>query len=163
MNDSTNSSTQDLARRIGRLEDIEAINRLKARYVQCCDEGYDAKLFASFFSTDGVWVGPEGRYEGRKAIREFIDEVRLEMPWTFHYPIRPAIDIADDGRTASGIWYALIAQSVLNGDEQSTVTDMVNFARYEDKLVKIDGEWYFTEVQPVPSRSWDMGKAAWRS
>ena len=57
--------------RIARLEDIDAINRLKARYAQCCDDGYDEHLFARSSLPDGAWIGPRGAV-GREAIADFI-------------------------------------------------------------------------------------------
>jgi hypothetical protein len=40
---------EPIERRLARLEDIEAIQRLKERYAYYCDNGYDADGFASLF------------------------------------------------------------------------------------------------------------------
>jgi hypothetical protein len=64
------ANLEDLERRIQILEDIEAIRRLKARYADACDRGYDADTIASPFAEDAVWdAGTFGRYEGREARR----------------------------------------------------------------------------------------------
>ena len=47
----------DLAAKIQRLEDIEAIRNLKAKYCAFCDDGYDADGIASLFVDDGIWDG----------------------------------------------------------------------------------------------------------
>ena len=68
----------------------------------------------------------------------------------------------EEGRAADATWYALIVQSVVDPEAPGGVVDMVNYARYVDKVVKIDGEWYFAEVRPTPSRSWDLA-GGWRA
>ena len=48
-------SAEDLAAieaRLRRLEDIEAIKRLKARYCAACDDGYDPDRLAALFTED---------------------------------------------------------------------------------------------------------------
>ena len=61
-----------LERRIRRLEDLEAIKQLKARYAAYCDANYDADALADLFTSDAVWDGGMlGRSEGREAIRQF--------------------------------------------------------------------------------------------
>ena len=47
----------ELERRITRLEDTEAIKRLKARYCEICDDDHDPKRITSVFAEDGVWQG----------------------------------------------------------------------------------------------------------
>ena len=44
------TNQQDLERRIRALEDIEAIKRLKYRYADACDRGYDADALADLFT-----------------------------------------------------------------------------------------------------------------
>ena len=48
-------SLEDLERRIARVEDVTAIERVMALYAKACDTGYDHELFASLFTADGVW------------------------------------------------------------------------------------------------------------
>ena len=63
---------EELQKKITRLEDIEAIKQLKARYCEICDhDDYDADAMASLFTEDGSWKGDGvGSAEGREAIRE---------------------------------------------------------------------------------------------
>ncbi len=68
------NSNHDLAAKIQRLEDIEAIRNLKARYCAFCDDAYDPDGIASLFVEDGIWEGGirvRGKYEGREAIKSY--------------------------------------------------------------------------------------------
>ena len=47
----------NLEARIRRLEDIEALKQLKARYCDRCDDNYDADGIAQLFTEDAVWDG----------------------------------------------------------------------------------------------------------
>ena len=49
----------DLERRVGVLEDVEAIKRLKHAYCTYCDDQYDADALADLFVEDAVWDGRE--------------------------------------------------------------------------------------------------------
>ena len=97
----------DLAARLGRLEDEAAIVRLKARYARYCDDGYDAEGIAGLFVPDGVWDGGElfGRAEGTDAIRAHFAGASARIPWALHFTLNPLIDVAPDGATATASWY----------------------------------------------------------
>ena len=57
-----------LVARLKRLEDVEAIERLKTMYCFHCDDGFDPEAIAALFCEDGVWDGGS-RVEGRGPIR----------------------------------------------------------------------------------------------
>ncbi len=101
----------DLESRIARLEAIEEIKKLKSRYAQACDDGYNPETMRSIFSNDGVWDGGDafGRFEGQDAICEFFGGVSSQITWALHYMIAPEIEIGDDGKTATGTWYIWMA------------------------------------------------------
>jgi hypothetical protein len=57
--------TATLEERIRRLEDIQAIRELKARYCDICDADHDADRIVELFTADGVWEsvgGTHGRH-----------------------------------------------------------------------------------------------------
>ena len=58
--------TVDLETRLARLEAVEEIRVLKARYAAVCDTGYDPDGMTPLFTTDAVWDGGDrfGRHEG---------------------------------------------------------------------------------------------------
>ena len=58
--------SESLEARIHRLEDIESIRALKARYCMYCDDHYDVEGLASLFTEDAVWDGGiRGKAVGR--------------------------------------------------------------------------------------------------
>ena len=63
--------TTELEQRITRLEDIEAIKQLKARYCDICDDTHNPDRIASVFAADGIWEGGDfGQAQGHEAIQE---------------------------------------------------------------------------------------------
>ena len=98
--------TESLDARVARLEAVEEIRVLKARYADVCDTGYDPDRMLPFFTQDAVWDGGErfGRYEGIDAIYGFFRDVSSQITWALHYMIAPVIEVSDDG-TATGSWY----------------------------------------------------------
>ena len=113
---------EDLARRVDALErrlrgveDVEAIQRLKARYGQLVDARYDKKgpksgpeletlagQIAALFSADAVWDGGAGLGEcrGRDAIRQRFLAPTLRFSW--HFFVKPHIEV--EGDRAHGSW-----------------------------------------------------------
>ena len=63
--------------RLARLEAIEDIRVLKARYADVCDTGYDPDLMRPFFTEDAVWDGGRrfGRHEGIEAVCAFFASI----------------------------------------------------------------------------------------
>ena len=91
--------TESLEARVARLEAVEEIRVLKARYADVCDTGYDPDRMLPFFTQDAVWDGGErfGRYEGIDAIYGFFRGVSSQITWALHYMIAPVIEVSDDG------------------------------------------------------------------
>ncbi|HVZ16254.1 MAG TPA: nuclear transport factor 2 family protein, partial [Terriglobales bacterium] len=68
--------TDDLAKRIDRLESIEAIKKLKHVYMHYCDLGYPPEKLGPLFADDAVWSGRDfGHHVGRPAIEAFFGGV----------------------------------------------------------------------------------------
>jgi len=99
-------SSPDLEARIRRLEDIEAIKQLKARYCAYCDDDYDADGLASVFTEDAVWDGGStfGRAEGREGIRRHFAGAGDRVTIARHQVMNPIIEIDPGGDTATGHW-----------------------------------------------------------
>lgn len=118
----------DLESRIRRIEDIEAIRHLKARYAEYADEKYTddhrrksqeeldriGRLQAGLFTEDAVWDGGEhfGTYRGRDAIFGFV----RKGGWSFamHYFLNPRIDV--DGDRATARWMLWQTCTLTEGD-----------------------------------------------
>lgn len=56
--------------RLARLEDIEAIRTLKARYAEFLDNRYDPEGIAGLFVEDGRWIIEDVTIQGSEAIKE---------------------------------------------------------------------------------------------
>ena len=48
--------------RLERLEDVFALQNLKAQYTDRCDDGYDPEGIAKLFVPDGIWKRPALAY-----------------------------------------------------------------------------------------------------
>ena len=69
----TQENRDDLATRVQRLEDIEAIKWMITRYAQGADQYNNPDILLPLFADDAVWDAGErfGRYEGKQAIYDF--------------------------------------------------------------------------------------------
>ena len=134
-------SAMDLEARVRRLEDVEAIRQLKARYCRLCDDGYDADRLADLFTEDAVWDGGAlGKAEGRERIRRFFQRTPQVMPFAVHMVMNPIIDVAGDG--ATGTWYLLQAASYAPEG-----VALWGSARYDEEYVRVGGEWKFKRLR----------------
>ena len=129
----------------GRLEDIEAIKNLKARYGYFCDDSYNADGIASLFVEDGVWDGAQlGRHEGRSAIHGFFRHLaRDKITFAMHLFMNPLIEV--NGDTATGHWYLLGPLTLHDGNQATWIG-----GRYFEEYVKVDGEWKFKLLRFTP-------------
>jgi hypothetical protein len=135
-----------LERRVRAAEDVDAIQRLKARYGQLVDLRYDrkgpkgpdelAKLatqIADLFSEDAVWDGGAGLGEcrGREAIRQRFFAPTLRFSW--HFFVKPHIEV--DGDRAHGTWDILAPCTATDG------TPMWMAGVEDDRYVREGGRW----------------------
>jgi hypothetical protein len=136
---------EELGLRLARLEAIEDIRTLKARYADVCDTGYDPVRMRPFFTTDAVWDGGSrfGCHEGIEAVCGFFADVSSQITWALHYMVAPIIEIADDGQTATGSWY-LLEPCTIATDEGPRA--MVITGRYADRYRLEPDGWKFSEV-----------------
>ena len=133
--------------RLARLEDIEAIKNLKARYAYYCDHGYDADGMASLFVEDSLWTSNEfGTYHGRQKIHAFQSRISSEILWALHFMICPVVNISDDGETASGSFYLIEFATMTRASDPKTTDAVVMSAIYNDTFVRENGEWRFKTV-----------------
>jgi uncharacterized protein (TIGR02246 family) len=132
------STSEDrLEDRIRRLEDIEAIRQLDARYCRHLDDGNWDELMA-LFTEDGEFDGLS-HPRGRAAMREFfagLAEGGLTSFW--HFITNMEIELDGDRATVrSFLW-------------QPCVTDgapSIAAGRYEDHVVRVDGRWLYRVKQ----------------
>jgi ketosteroid isomerase-like protein len=145
---------ETLERRIRRLEDIEAIKQLKARYAAYCDANYDANALAELFTEDAVWDGGAlGRNVGREAIRQFFRGSSQRIIFAVHNILSPIIEI--DGDTATGTWYLLQTCTYAAGNQA-----VWGAATYHDRYVRHNGTWKFQHVR-IESHFWTPFEEGW--
>lgn len=147
MQTSSQQSTENLAKRLQRLEDIEAIKQLKARYARACDPTHNVDELMSLFTEDAIFdVGQEyGRYEGKEAIRKFLESADAIIPWAMHYMISPLIEIAEDGQTAHASWY-LWEPATMPSPQTGELMAVWIAGVYHEDFVKQAGQWKFKKI-----------------
>jgi len=139
---------QQLAARVQRLEDIEAIKLLVVRYAQGADRGNDTDIMIPLFADDGVWDGGErfGVYTGKEAIRQFLSESGAFIGWTLHYMVSPAVEVDPHGKTAKAFWYLWETATMPNQETGEDDAFWIG-GTYESELTKQhDGAWKFARV-----------------
>ena len=132
-----------LEQRIQKLEDIEAIKDLKARYAAACDDKYNPEKMGKLFTRDAVWDGGKefGAYKGRAAIKRFFRKVSKDIVFAAHYFVQPVIKVRKQGDTATAKWYVWMT-ATLKGNNAVWVSGL----EY-DKYRKVDGVWLMSEMR----------------
>ena len=130
------TSSEDLEKRTGALEDIEAVKKLKARYFRSIDRKLWGEL-AECFTEDGVAkYGARPELAGAKAIVEWVSTVEGgDHVVTTHQGHNPEIELTSD-TTARGKW----SLYYYRGDNE-TKTARRSGGYYEEDYVKQDGTW----------------------
>ena len=119
------------------LQEIEAIKRLKYKYLRCLDQKRWAEL-AKCFTKDATsaYSGGKFSFEGRDAIMEFLESAMgADSFLSSHTVHHPEIEITSE-TTATGVW--ALHDTVI---ETSANIMIRGAAFYEDEYVKVDGEW----------------------
>ncbi len=131
----------DLAARITRLEDIEAIKQLKARYAEICDDDHNPDRVASVFAEDGIWESEDfGKAEGHAAISKLFAGFRKMFNFSQHNMMNPIIEV--DGDRATGVWYIMGPWTFRETGEEKWMA-----LKYEDDYVKVNGEWKYQHLR----------------
>ena len=126
-----------ILQRLQRLEDIEAIKQLKARYLCACDRKQVDIIRNCFIAGPAVIdYGPVGRFDHREGLIDaFNEQGNHDYIIDMHHGQNPQIVIIDEHH-ARATWQLYFHQ--LNHKNQ-TVTQLGAF--YDDEYVKQDGEW----------------------
>ncbi len=131
-----------VAERLGRLEDIEAIHRLKAAYCAACDNDHDGEAVSALFIEGGTWTNSmhDDVFRGREEIRGHFDTIRASgrLLHSSHLVTNPVIDVS--GNEASGTWSMLMMYTGPDGSRFR----IVGF--YRDQYVKRRGRWWLSTL-----------------
>ncbi|MET0143167.1 MAG: nuclear transport factor 2 family protein [Ilumatobacteraceae bacterium] len=135
-----------LAARLQVLEDVGAIERLKAAYCAGCDDDHNPETVAALFVPDGVWSAV-GFYDrrGHDEIKRHFQAVRDSgrMRTSAHMVSNPSIVV--DGDRATGAWRYLMMYT--NARRPDAIRYFRIIGRYEDDFVRVDGEWRFAHLR----------------
>lgn len=158
-----------IEQRLQRMEDIEEIKQVIARYAKAADSNGEPALMAAVLTEDAVWNCEQvGRWDGRDAIVAGLREVcTTRLPWALHYMTQPIIEVAADGQSANGEYYLWeLAKAIPEGGGESEDTWIGGW--YESKFRKEGGKWYFNRIElflklmsPASSPSWQTPIAPW--
>jgi uncharacterized protein (TIGR02246 family) len=131
--------TDSLEARIQRLEDIEAIRRLKLRQMSALDAG-DPVGVSEVYTEDALWEGGGEVRDGRQVIREVMTRNMARTRWFFHVVENAEIDVDDDGVHARGNWKLL--EWYLSEGKRFWM-----LGRFDDRYRKQDGQWLIEHSQ----------------
>jgi hypothetical protein len=119
------------------LQEIEAIKRLKYRYLRCLDLKQWAEM-AECFTEDATAAYGDGKYSfaGRDKIMQFLrDALGSRTIISSHRVQQPEIDLVS-ATVASGVW--ALDDTVIETQSNNVIRGA---AFYHDEYVKIGGEW----------------------
>ncbi len=131
----------EIERRLTRLEDIEAIKQLKARYCEICDDDHNPDRITSVFAEDGIWESAEfGTGKGHEGIRKLFQDFQKLIEFSQHNVMNPIITV--DGNKATGEWYFMGPFRFHAGHEARWIA-----LQYRDDYVKINGQWKYKHLR----------------
>ncbi len=125
---------------IARLEAIEAIRQLKARYFRLLDtKDWDAwrEVFTEDFEGEVHGPHPVIAFKGRDQMVETNRRVLAEAP-TVHHGHTPEIELTS-ADTATGIWAMVDVVTLGEG--------FTGYGHYHEEYRKVDGEWRIARLR----------------
>jgi hypothetical protein len=130
----------ELRRRIQRLEDIEAIRQLKARYLNACD-AQDPEGAKRCFAEGEILIdmGHVGVFRDRDAFARLYQAAGCQPHiLDMHHGANPEIEFLDD--THARARWALEYRNINTRDRTVTFVSLV----YHDEYARLGGEWKIT-------------------
>ena len=130
---------EGLAQRVQALEDEKEIREVLVQYGEFLD-ARDYHSYAQLFASDGVWSGGFGTFTGPAAIEAMLEEnMGTHEPEyinkdNFHLNTTMVVDVDGDAATARSR-YLFVTRSPDNRPVVALA------GRYEDQLVREEGEW----------------------
>ncbi len=144
----------ELEARIERLEAIEAIRQVKARYCEICDNNHNPKEILTIFTEDGIWEGEGiGRAEGHEEISTLFSSFQSEISFSQHMVQNPVIDVTGD--TAVARWYFFGMFKFFRNESRRWQA-----ARYHESYKRVAGVWKIKHLKiapPTMSVSYEKG------
>lgn len=153
---------EELMKRIERLEAIEAVKKLQAKYYRCLDtKAWDemGEVFAPSFKTsfsDGRLVFDH--YEGEGGLRKYYED-NMGIQISQHNGHTPEITVSDDCMTAQAYWYLHDYLIVPTPKREFGIRGT---AIYNIEYAKVEGEWKITSIgyKRIYEESWNRDDPA---
>jgi len=126
------------SQRLQRLEDIEQIKTLKARYAEALDNRFNGDQISALFCEHGTWQVGEDQtsIKGRDAIKQLCTTLANNISWSIHYFFPSVVEVGEDGIHANASFYVLDLQTLKN---QANKDEAYLFAgTFKDTFVKIE-------------------------
>ncbi len=146
----------ELEKRITRLEDLESIKALKARYCEICDDDHDPDRITSIFSEDAIWEGRGiGQAKGHAEIRKLFEGFQKSIKYSQHMVMNPVLEV--NGDQARGTWYFFGTFTFYDGNQAKWLA-----ARYHEDYSKVEGFWKIQHLRvkgPGMSADYEKGWA----
>jgi hypothetical protein len=127
----------DLLARVERLEALDEIRQLAAKYALCLDQR-DLDSLVSLFVDD---VGVQGKQRGRQTLKRWYDNQMRSVMGTAHGVLGHVIDI-ESPDLASGLVYS-------RNDLETPSQWLIEMMAYLDRYERRDGRWYFQRRTPL--------------
>src|ERR1051326_1754244 len=137
--------SDNVQKRLQRLEDLDAIRALKARYFFCCDRK-DPKGMRACFADGPVHIdyGVVGTFDRADALVKVFTEIGChDYMVEMHHGMNPQVELVND-TTARGTWslhYFLI------NTQTKGLTQLAGY--YEDEYKKAGGAWKIARTKFV--------------
>ncbi|CAH0993191.1 hypothetical protein SIN8267_03332 [Sinobacterium norvegicum] len=130
-----------LEQRIAKLEAIEAIKQLKARYLAACDQKQVEQIRDCFVEQSvDIDYGAVGRFSHRDQLVALFDQVgNHDYMVEMHHAQNPQITIIDEDTAEAewGLFYYLV------NTQENSLTQLGGC--YRDGYRRIDGQWYIAK------------------
>ena len=144
-----------LQRRLERIEDHHAIERLQNQYGFYLDNRMWLEVSELFCDENSsLEIGQRGSYIGKARIYRFLSEVLGQGRWGLlkdeiinHIQLQMVITLAPDGQSAEMRSRALVQGNSPPGSGKMLMAEGV----YENQYIKIDGVWKIKRVWWVPT------------
>jgi hypothetical protein len=132
-------SLSQLAVRVGRLEDVEAIRNLFTEYGRLAD-AKDWAGYSELFVEGGTFGSPHslGSVVGSHEMRERLESAYgVDPDGAFHLFDNIEIEVDGDRATAASMW------TYLRPGQNGGAPELLMFGQYQDVLIRTDAGWRF--------------------
>lgn len=135
--------SKTLEARIKKLEDIQEITNLQAKYSYLVDSSQIDDLIDLFAESFEWAVGFDEMtiFDSKPKLSRFLTKADEFTPMMVHQPITPLIEV--DGEEASGTWYlvGMITSETSEGPKPRWVQ-----GRYDNEYVRVGDQWKFSRL-----------------